>query len=90
MVVCDREDIPVEFLVRDLLSQAEHDPDAGAVLVTTSRGQAEAVAKRLEELIPTLPRKEILEESFRKRSGIIVAENLRRSLTLSTRLLPSI
>ena len=76
MVVCDREDIPVEFLVRDLLSQAEHDPDAGAVLVTTSRGQAEDVAKRLEELIPTLPRKEILEESFRKRSGIIVAGNL--------------
>ena len=76
MVVCDREDIPVEFLVRDLLSQAEHDPDAGAVLVTTSRCQAEAVAKRLEELIPTLPRKEILEESFRQRSGIIVAENL--------------
>jgi histidinol dehydrogenase len=76
MVVCDREDIPVEFLVRDLLSQAEHDPDAGAVLVTTSRSQAKAVAKRLEDLIPSLPRKEILQESFRKRSGIIVAETL--------------
>ena len=76
MVVCDREDIPTEYLVRDLLSQAEHDPEAGAVLVTTSRSQAEAVALRLNELIPTLPRAEILEASFEQRSGIIVADSL--------------
>jgi histidinol dehydrogenase len=76
MVVCSREDIPTEYLVRDLLSQAEHDPEAGAVLVTTSRTQAEAVAQRLAELIPTLPRREILEAAFQQRSGIIVANSL--------------
>ena len=57
MVVCDREDIPVEYLVRDMLSQAEHDPDAGAILVTTSAKQAKEVAKRLKTLVPSLPRR---------------------------------
>jgi len=76
MVICDREDIPVEYLVRDLLSQAEHDPDAGAILVTTSSKQAEDVAKRLKSLIPTLARREIIEASFANRSAIIVAQDL--------------
>ena len=76
MVICDREDIPVEYLVRDLLSQAEHDPDAGAILVTTSSKQAEDVAKRLKSLIPTLARREIIEASFANRSAIIVAKDL--------------
>ena len=76
MVVCDREEIPVEYIVRDMLSQAEHDPDAGAILVTTSPKQAEAVAKRLKKLTPTLPRREIIEASFSNRSAIIVVHDL--------------
>ena len=76
MVVCDRDDIPVEYLVRDLLSQAEHDPDAGAILVTTSEAQAEAVKKRLLELVPTLPRREIIEAALSNRSALIVAKDL--------------
>ena len=76
MVVCDREEIPVEYIVRDMLSQAEHDPDAGAILVTTSPKQAEVVAKRLKKLTPTLPRREIIEASFSNRSAIIVVHDL--------------
>ena len=76
MIVCDRDDIPVEYLVRDLLSQAEHDPDAGAILLTTSAEQAKEVAQQLEKLVPTLPRREIIEASFAARSAIIVAKDL--------------
>ena len=76
MVVCDREEIPVEYIVRDMLSQAEHDPEAGAILVTTSPKQAEVVAKRLKKLAPTLPRREIIEASFSNRSAIIVVHDL--------------
>ena len=76
MVVCDREEIPVEYIVRDMLSQAEHDPDAGAILVTTSPKQAEVVAKRLKKVTPTLPRREIIEASFSNRSAIIVVHDL--------------
>ena len=75
MIVCDREETPVEYLVRDLLSQAEHDPEAGAILVTTSRDQAENVKNRLQELVPTLPRREIIEESFASRSALIVCDS---------------
>ena len=75
MVVCDREEMRVEFLVRDLLSQAEHDPEAGAILVTTSREQAENVRNRLQQVIPTLPRREIIEESFASRSALIICKS---------------
>ena len=75
MIVCDREEMPVEFLVRDLLSQAEHDPEAGAILVTTSREQAENVRNRLQQVIPTLPRREIIEESFASRSALIICKS---------------
>ena len=76
MIVCDREDIPVDYLVRDMLSQAEHDPDAGAFLVTTSEKQAKKVADRLKKLVPALPRREIIEASFKNRSAIILAEDM--------------
>ena len=76
MIVCDREDIPIDYLVRDMLSQAEHDPDAGAFLVTTSEKQAEKVIANLKKLVPKLPRKRIIEASFKNRSAIILAKDL--------------
>jgi len=76
MIVCDRDDIPTEYIVRDMLSQAEHDPDARAILVTTSAKQAKEVAKRLKKLVPTLPRSEIIKASFANRSAIIVTKDL--------------
>ena len=88
MIVCDREDVPTEFLVRDLLSQAEHDPEAGAILVTTSAAQAEAVRKRLEKLVPTLPRREILEASFANRSALIVVDSLEETFEVVNELAP--
>ena len=88
MVVCDRDDIPVEYLVRDMLSQAEHDPDAEAILITTSTKQAKEVAKRLKELVPTLPRRNIIEASFANRSAIIVAEDLSEIFEVINELAP--
>ena len=73
MIVSDRQDIPVDYIVRDMLSQAEHDPDAGAFLVTTSENQAKKVAERIKKLVPKLPRKEIIEASFSNRSAIILS-----------------
>ena len=88
MVVCDRDDIPIEYFVRDMLSLAEHDPDACAILVTTSSKQAEEVAKRLEELVPTLPRNEIIKASFANRSAIVVTENLEKIFEVINEIAP--
>lgn len=88
MIVCDREDIPVDYLVRDMLSQAEHDPDAGAFLVTTSEKQAKKVADHLKKLVPALPRREIIEASFKNRSAIILAEDMEEIFEVVNELAP--
>lgn len=74
LVVADRGSDP-EFVAADLLSQAEHDKMASAVLVTDSRELAEAVSRELERQIPLLPRAEIARASIDRNGKIIVAEN---------------
>ena len=76
MIACNRTDIPPNYLAWDLLAQAEHDPDAGAFLITTSKKQAKEVANLVKKLTPTLSRKEIIESSFEKRSAIVLVKNL--------------
>ena len=63
------------FVAADMLSQAEHDKMASAVLVTDSYDFAKAVSEELERQIPLLPRSEIARASIDKGGKIIVAEN---------------
>lgn len=79
VLLCD-QDVEVEYLVRDLLAQAEHDAQARSVLITTRPEQARAVAERLQVLIPVLPRSEILSASFAHGSAILVAASLDEAL----------
>ncbi len=74
LVVADATCNP-RFVAADLLSQAEHDKMASAVLVTDSRLLAEAVSAELERQIPLLSRSEIARYSIDKNGKIIVAEN---------------
>ena len=74
LVVADSTANP-KFVAADLLSQAEHDRMASAVLVTDSRAFAEAVSAELERQIPLLPRREIARASIDNNGKIIVAEN---------------
>ena len=74
LVVADSTANP-KFVAADLLSQAEHDRMASAVLVTDSRAFAEAVSAELERQIPQLPRQEIARASIDNNGKIIVAEN---------------
>ena len=74
LVVADSKSNP-KFVAADLLSQAEHDKNASAVLVTDSFEFAEAVSSELERQIPELPRAEIARVSIDNNGKIIVAEN---------------
>ncbi len=74
LVVADATCNP-KFVAADLLSQAEHDKMASAVLVTDNRQFAEAVSAELERQIPLLSRREIARYSIDKNGKIIVAEN---------------
>jgi len=74
LVVADKFSNP-KFVAADLLSQAEHDKMASAVLVTDSRELAEKVSEEIEAQITELPRFEIARESIDKNGKIIVCEN---------------
>lgn len=74
LVVADSTANP-RFVAADLLSQAEHDKMASAVLVCDSRDFAEKVSEQLEIQIPELPRAEIARISIDNNGKIIVAEN---------------
>ncbi|HKI98267.1 MAG TPA: histidinol dehydrogenase [bacterium] len=87
LILCDQP-VPTDYLVRDLLSQAEHDPDARALLITTDPAQARAVAERLEGLIPELPRTEIIAASFAGGSGIVIVPHLEAGLELVNAIAP--
>ncbi len=74
LVVADSKSNP-KFVAADLLSQAEHDKNASAVLVTDSFAFAEAVSAELEKQIPELQRADIARASIDNNGKIIVAES---------------
>lgn len=88
LVVADSTADP-RFVAADLLSQAEHDKMASAVLVTDSYAFAEAVSRELEIQIPRLPRQEIARASIDHNGKIIVAEgNLELAIDIANRIAP--
>ena len=64
-----------QYLACDLLSQAEHDVRASAILITTSSLLADKVREEIENELKNLKRKEIIQESLKKKGKLIVAED---------------
>lgn len=77
-----------KFVAADMLSQAEHDKLATAVLITTSKELAEAVSAELERQIPLLPRKEIARASIDVNGKIIVAESMEQAVAAVNQIAP--
>jgi len=69
-----------DLIAIDLLSQAEHDPDSAAVLVTPSKELAARVCDIINRRLPLLSRKEILEESLGKYSCILTAQHMDQAI----------
>ena len=88
LVVADSMQNPA-FVAADMLSQAEHDKMASAVLVTESKDFAKKVSDELERQIPLLPRKEIARASIDNNGKIIVAEdNLMLAIEIANEIAP--
>ncbi len=88
LVVADSTCNP-KFVAADMLSQAEHDKMAAAVLVTDSYDFAQAVSAELELQIPALPRAEIARASIDNNGKIIVAEgNLKLAIDIANEIAP--
>ena len=87
MVVADETANPA-WVAADLLSQAEHDKLAMAILVTDSEALAEAVKEELEKQTPLLPRCEIAEASLRNYGRILVTESLDQAFEVANEIAP--
>lgn len=87
LIVADRDTDP-RFAAADLLSQAEHDKMASAVLVTDSMELAVAVQKQLEAQIPLLERAEIARVSIDNNGKIIVADTLDAAIEIANEIAP--
>ncbi len=87
LVVADGKSNP-RYVAADLLSQAEHDVLASAVLVTDSIDLALAVQKELEVQIPLLERSEIARKSIDANGKIIVADTLDAAIEISNEIAP--
>ena len=87
LIVADATADP-RYVAADLLSQAEHDKLASAVLVTDSMALAEAVQAELEVQIPLLARADIARASIDNNGKIIVAENLTVVLEIANEIAP--
>ena len=76
------------FVAADLLSQAEHDKMASAVLVTDSYEFAEAVQEEIEKQLAVLPRQEIARTSIDNNGKIIVADDLMLAIDIANEIAP--
>ncbi len=87
LVIADGKSNPAH-VAADLLSQAEHDKLASAVLVTDSEALAQAVSAELEKQLPRLPRAEIARASIDNNGKIIVADSLMAGIAIANEIAP--
>lgn len=87
LVIADESADP-RYVAADLLSQAEHDPLAAAILVTNHAPLAEAVDAALAEQTALLPRKDIVEQSLSAYGTIVVAPTLQDCATIANQIAP--
>ncbi|MDF1558239.1 MAG: histidinol dehydrogenase [ANME-2 cluster archaeon] len=86
LIIADETADP-KFIAADMLAQAEHDPNAVSVLVTTSADVAKRVRTSLLEMTGTAARKEIIQQSL-ENAAILVAESLEECIDYSNRFAP--
>jgi histidinol dehydrogenase len=87
LIVADETGDP-KYLAADLLSQAEHDVLASAILVTPSVELAEAVREEVNRQVPLLSRQMIIKESLTNYSAIILTENIDKAIELANAFAP--
>src|SRR5579863_6996991 len=77
-----------KFLAADMLAQAEHDTDASAILLTTSKKLAARVVKEVERQLATLPTAGVARKAIDKNSAVILVRSLDEAVELSNAFAP--
>ncbi|QSJ19958.1 histidinol dehydrogenase [Nostoc sp. UHCC 0702] len=87
LVVADSQNNP-DWIAWDLLSQAEHDPSAQSILITDSEIFAQQVIAAVEQILTTLPTKQVAAASWQNHAAVIIVNNLAQSIPLLNQLAP--
>jgi len=87
VIIADETANP-EFIVLDMFAQAEHDPDASAVLITTSEKLAASVRECAETRLPTMLRREIIASSLQQNGAIILVGSFEEACEVSDMIAP--
>ena len=75
-------------IAADMLAQAEHDTDASAILLTTSRRLAAAVSKEIGRQLETLPTAPVARQAINKNSAVVLVRSLDEAVEISNRFAP--
>ena len=87
LIICDGS-TPVDWVVLDLFSQAEHDEDARVFLLCNESKFLTSVLDRIEVILPTMDRKDIISESLRRNGVFILTKDLPEAISISNRIAP--
>ena len=87
LIIADEKNTP-DWIAIDLMSQAEHDENSRAVLITTSTELAEAVKGEVEKILAKLERRAIAQKSWQNFGSIIVVKSLDEACLLSNKIAP--
>lgn len=87
LVICDGETDP-DWIAMDLFSQAEHDEIAQAILLCPLADYLDKVEASIQKLLPTMPRREIIEASLRNRGALILVKDLNEACAISNQIAP--
>lgn len=87
LVICDGKTDP-DWIAMDLFSQAEHDEDAQALLISPDQDFLNAVEASMNRLLPSLERSDIIERSINSRAAFILVDDLAQAMTVSNAIAP--
>ena len=77
-----------KYIAADLMSQAEHDKLASAILITTSKELVKNVDKELVRQVEDLPRKDIIKSSLDNYGGAVIVDSIKEGINLSNKIAP--
>jgi len=88
IVIVSDESTPSSFVAADLISQAEHDEMALAILMTSSEAFGREVKKEVERQLSSLKRRKVASASLHRRGAILIVKNLEQAIRLVNRIAP--
>ena len=87
LVICDGQTDP-DWIAMDLFSQAEHDEDAQSILISPDADFLARVEVSIDRLLPTMPRREIIETALRARGALIHVEDMEQAIDVANHIAP--